>query len=207
MKDVDGALAALVITGSLAVAHELIRRDRRYGSLSRHSIPLVAFSYEPDADPAIEAAIRSMGAKIFENPPVPSGYSFHVGLDGTTPFGQTYLRNHFKPVNMHYAYQMDLIPTDLILHDGPVFRDSFGDSTREVLGGPKNFRAVLEKIGPKQVAVTALFPEGVDPTLENAELAKVGLLSAAHQSDAYDGNRAYGWLLCDIKNPKRLHMR
>jgi hypothetical protein len=203
MKDMDGAVAALAIIGSLAVAHEVIRRDRRYGSLSTRSIPLVIFGYVLDADSAIEAPIRYMGAKVFENQNV--HYTFRVGVDGDTPSGRSLLKE-IMPINRHQVYQVDLIPTELVLHDGPILKDTYGELIRSIYGGQKNFNAVLEKIKPDQVAVTVLFPPDVEPTLENVEIAKIGLLSSL-SSAAFDGNRAYGWLLCDIKNPKKLDLR
>lgn len=198
MKDLDGTIPALIVMGSLAIAHEIIRRDPRHGSRSVRSIPMLISGFGLDPASALTHAVHYMGASGY-NLALEAPYAFRVGLD---PLDAVDLR---QIVNVMPAYwpifKIDLTPREIVLHDGQVYRDEYGDRRRSLYSG-EGFGRVLSRLKPGEVAVQVLFEKGVDPVMGNLDHASYRTIWASPPNDAYSADHAYGWLICKASNPK-----
>ena len=198
MKDMDGSVAALIALGSLVIAHELIRRDPRHGSRSVRSIPFLISGFGLSPESALSNVVHYMGASGYSLA-LETPYAFRVGLDPVNPADLSRIVNtmpFYSPI-----FQVDLTPREIVLHDGPVYRDSFGDQVRSLHNG-QGFGLVLKRLRPNEVAIQVLFEEGIDPSIDNLDHASYRTIYVSQPDGAYRAIQAYGWLICGVSNPK-----
>lgn len=201
MKNMDGTIPTLIVMGSLAIAHEIIRRDPRYGSRSIRSIrsiPMLISGFGLDPASALTRIAHYMGASgyhlVLESP-----YAFRVGLNPKDPVDRRQIVNTmpaYWPI-----FSVDLTPREIVLHDGDIYRGGYGEQMRSLSSG-RGFSRVLSRLRPGEVAVQVLFEEGVDPLMDNLNHASYRTIWASPPSGAYNANQAYGWLICSASNPQ-----
>jgi hypothetical protein len=198
VKDMDGAIPALIVMGSLAIAHELIRRDPRSGSRSIRSIPMLIAGCGLDPASALAHAVHYMGASGYSLA-LDAPYAFRVGLDPLEPVA---LRKIVDTMPAYWPiFKIDLTPREIVLHDGSIYRDDSGEQVRSLYSG-EGFGRVLSRLRPGEVVIQVLFEEGVDPSMDNLDHASYRTIWASPPIGAYRASQAYGWLICLAGNPK-----